>query len=124
MNNILNIATRTYPFQQFTYNNKLSSPFNGEFQNQLLKIFKETIWNNRNTEMIKEEKSNNITKKIKNNTKTFYKKINQQKNKNDLNTSQIINQTLFTQTQKLLNLTNHLSFNQFNTPIISQLNYL
>jgi len=73
--------------------------------------------------MIKEEKSNNITKKTKNNTKTFYKK-NQQKNKNDLNTSQTINQTLFTQTQKLLNLTNHLSFNQFNTPIISQLNYL
>ena len=53
------------------------SSLQGPIQNSILQHFRQTVWSQRNTNMIQEEKSLNITKKIKRNLK-IYQYNNQQ----------------------------------------------
>ena len=97
---------------------RLNSYYKRSFQNQLLNLFKQTIWTQRNTNMIHEETQNNITKKIKyspkitKKTKNNTKLSNNKKTKNTNTNSSNISNTIH-------NSTPNITSNNTNTNLIS-----
>ena len=72
--NILNYALNISSILNFLSIRKMPTELKHKTQNSILKIFQQTIWQERNSFMISEEKLNNITKKIKYNPKKSPKK--------------------------------------------------
>jgi len=80
--NIFNLILDSNTIKNITPIHRLDTFNKYSFQSQTLKLFQQTIWTQRNNNMIQEETQNNITKKIKYSPKT---------NKNTKNNKKLTN---------------------------------
>ena len=83
------------------------------FQNQILKLFQQTIWQERNHSMIQEELSNNITHKTKYNPKKVQK----------TNQTTPTNPNPFATSEHLMSISQTINYQQTIKTIEQQLNY-